>query len=700
MKKTRTLKIATAVLSMNLLFACSNNSISDTSSETKSGTASVVDGEASQLIREKVSYSDDDYYTDWKKENPIYVELNGSDAEFDSSAPIVFSNQVLTIKTGGVYVLSGSFNGQVAVDAEDKKTVKLVLNGVEINNANSSAINIINSEKTTISLVEGTKNTVSDGANYVFTDSSTDEPDSAIFSKDDLTINGTGTLTVTGNYNDGIASKDKLKIIGGNIQVTAADDGIKGRDLIAVKEGNFTIDAGGDGMKSTNDEDPSKGTVALEGGTYKIVAGNDGIQSIESLLIADGTYSIVSGGGSPETITSSEEKMGRGPWGQESTSETAETASTETESDSFKGLKAGVNLAIDGGTFDIDSKDDALHSNDSLTIAAGEFKISSGDDGIHADTSLLTTGGNIEVTKSYEGIESANITIEGGDLHLTASDDGVNVGGGNDGSGWDMKAASEDSKLQINGGYVVVNANGDGLDSNGSIAMTDGTVIVNGPTGNGNGALDYDSSFEMSGGFLIAAGSAGMVQATSEESTQAGILMTYPETQATGTMVHLEDSDRKAILTFAPAKDYQTVFISSPDLKQDSSYTLYSGGSSTGNEMDGLYTNGEYQGGTKVVDVTISKSVTWLNESGETEASSAGGPGGMRGGFGNPGEPNMGTPPEMGNRSDMFGDLDEETRAKVEEIMNQQRKGAITPEEAQTQLAELGIEIPQRRENN
>ncbi|WHY03534.1 carbohydrate-binding domain-containing protein [Neobacillus sp. DY30] len=314
--------------------------------------------------------------------------------------------------------------------------------------------------------------------------------------------------------------------------------------------------------------------------------------------------------------------------------ETTTPTITETETESAKGLKATVDVAVGGGSFKIDSSDDALHSNNSVTITGGEFTIASGDDGVHGDKAVQTKGGKINITKSYEGIESKVISIADGEIDVTASDDGINVGCGNDGSGMDFQSTeTQDNLLSISGGSVTVNAAGDGLDSNGSIQMTAGTVLVNGPTNNGNGSLDYDQSFEMTGGFLIAAGSAGMLQATSEQSTQNAIVMTYPDTQAAGTLLHVEDSDGNTVATFAPEKDYQAVFISSPILEKDKDYTLYSGGTSTGKEANGLYRDGDYKDGTKVVEFTISDSVTWLNESGVTTGSSGGpGGGGMRGG--------------------------------------------------------------------
>jgi len=693
-RKSGFTRITTSLICTAVLFGCSNGTESKEadSSQTKAESLSTIGNQKIiDVINKKVTYDKDDLYSDWKSENYTSIQLNGTGANAEGDGEIQIDGSTITIKTAGIYVLSGKLNdGQINIDTEDKGAVRLVLNGANITSSDNASIYVKNVEKTVISLQKGTENHLSDGEKYVYEDSSEDEPDSAIFSKADLTINGSGKLIVKGNYNNGIASKDELRITGGNIQIDAADDGLIGRDLLAVKEGSVTINAGGDGIKSTNDKDSSKGAIAIEGGTFNIKAVNDGIQAETSLLIADGDFTIFSGGGSPETIANREGNMPRP--GQEQDKGNTTTTSTDTETESAKGLKAAVEVAIGGGTLEIDSSDDAVHSNNSITITDGNLNIASGDDGIHADSSILTKGGNIKVTKSYEGIESKAITIAEGNIHVNASDDGINIGGGNDGSGMDMQADAKDSLLTISGGYVYVNSQGDGLDSNGSISMTDGTVVVSGPTMNGNGSLDYDQSFEMSGGFLIATGSSGMAQASSEESTQNSVLMTFSETKSAGTVVHLEDSEGNGIVTFNPEKDYQSVFISSPKLKKDTSYTLYSEGSSTGNEKDGLYTDGDYQDGTKVVEFKISDSVTWLDESGITTAKSEFGPGGM----GNPGDrparPEGGTPPD-----DMFGDLDDETKEKMQAIMEKERAGTITSEEAQAQLKELGIEFPGRK---
>ncbi|WP_235816480.1 carbohydrate-binding domain-containing protein [Bacillus massilinigeriensis] len=694
------IKVTASLMCTSLLFACSNNSESGTT--TNSSTA-VVKAESlstignkdiASVINEKVKYSDDDFYSDWN--HSTFIKLNGSNASFTGDGGVIIDNNIVTIRTSGVYEISGKLNdGQIIVDAEDKGIVRLVLNGVEINSSNNSPIYVKNSEKTIVSLEKGTQNVLSDGKNYAYEKSDEDEPDAALFSKDSLTINGSGKLTVHGIYNNGIASKDELKITGGTIQIDSVDDGLIGRDLLAIKEGNISISAGGDGMKSTNDKDSSKATIAIEGGFFDIASTNDGIQAESSLLIADGDFNITSGGGSPETITvNTNSKMAPGDFGKDSNSgstDTNSTTATSTETESTKGLKAAVEVGIGGGSFTLNSLDDAVHSNNSITITGGDLKIASGDDGIHADTAILTKGGNININKSYEGVESQSITIADGKIHVNASDDGINIGGGNDQSGMDMEQAesSENGLLSFNGGYVYINSVGDGLDSNGSISMTDGTVIVNGPTDNGNAPLDYGQSFEISGGLLVAAGSSGMAMATSEESKQNSIIMNYPKTQSAGTIIHLEDSKGNSILTFAPEKDYQSVIISSPKLRKDTSYTLYSGGSTTGDDKDGLYSNGNYKGGSKVVSFKVSESVTWLDETGVTEAKTSG-PGGMGGmrGQGAPG----------GDRGDMFSNLDDATREKVKNIMDQQRNGTITQEEAQKQLEALGVDIPLRKD--
>lgn len=644
-------KLIAAFLCTSFLYSCTRGTTTNTDTSSDTTTEQTIesiigDKSISTVISELVSYDEEDSYTEWKNESPSYIKLNGASATVEGSGAEV-KDSTVTITEAGVYVLSGKLDdGQIVVELEDKGTVRLVLNGVEINNNNSSAIYTKKAGKTIVSLEEGTENTLTDGKEYTGV-STDDEPSAALFSKDNLTINGTGKLIVNGNYNDGITSKDDLKITGGDIEVTSVDDGIVGRDLLAIKSGSIVINASGDGVKATNDTDITKGFIAIEGGKFNIEADQDGIKAETYVLINDGEFNITSGGGSVNGVTKTDNGMG-GPGGfggkqggNTNTQQTSESNSTE-DATSKKGLKASGEIGIGGGNFNIDSADDSVHSNNSVVVNGGDLKITSGDDGIHSDTIMVINDGNINITKSYEGIESSDITINGGDINVVASDDGINVAGGNDGSSINgrpgennFRSASSDKKLTINGGYVMVNASGDGLDSNGSMYMTGGTVIVSGPTNDGNASLDYDGTFDVTGGYLIAYGSSGMAQTTSDSSTQNSVIMTYNSSQAAGTMVHLQDSDGNTIVTITPNKAYQSIVITSPELQKDKTYTLYTGGSSTGTEKNGLYTNGKYTAGTKVVNFSISSSVTCLSESGVTEArtNQMGPGGGQQGGM-------------------------------------------------------------------
>ena len=637
-RKSIYLKLLPVLLCTTLLYSCKSQSTT-----APTATSTTADINVATSISKLVTYDANDYYTDWKSETPNYIKLNGTGATFEGTGATVTDSKI-TITTAGVYVISGKLNnGQIIVDVQDKGTVKLVLNGTEITSGDNAAIYVKAAGKTIISLQEGTENIINDGTKYVFADATTDEPGAAIYSKDDLTINGTGKLTVHGNYKDGITSKDDLKITGGDIKVYSADDGLMGKDIVAVKAGTIAVEAGGDGIKASNDTEELKGDVAVEGGSFNIKSKGDGIQANTSVLISAGTFTIASGGGSANAAAKAEENMGS-PWGNKDNNATIKADTTvktdeatkvdEIETASAKGIKAETEVIIGGGTFKIDSSEDAFHSNKTITIISGDIEIASGEDGFDAVEVLTIKDGKINITKSYEGLESNIITLSGGEVHVTSKDDGINAGASTTDAvateGAPGKSAGN-GMLNINGVYITVDASGDGLDSNGSISMTKGTVFVSGPTTSGNGALDYDGKFNITGGLLMSAGSSGMAQATSEESSQYSIIMNFSTTQKGDTAVHLKDSKGNTVGTFTPKKDYQSVVISSSKIIKGGGYTLYTGGTTTSGESLAGYTEAEYKGGTKVVEFTIENSVTWLNESGVTTAkiSNMGGPGGQ-----------------------------------------------------------------------
>jgi hypothetical protein len=589
MRKRRSILILAATLFVGHLSGCSNGSDPETTETTTASSVDVARARLSVAAALAANVTDHSAAADYTSDTSaaVRIRLNGSSIA-ESSDSVTVNGTVATITAGGVYLLSGTLgNGQIVVTAPTGSTVWLWLAGVSLTNTSTAPISVTSAGKVVLVLAANTRNTITDGASYVFPVAGTDEPNAAVFSKADLTICGDGALTVYGNYNDGIASKDGLIIRSGNIMVTAADDGIRGKDYLIVQGGATTVTSGGDGLKADNDEDAARGYILLEAGVVTTTSSGDGLAAATDVLVADGTCTLTTGGGSSKTVSSTS---------------------------SAKGIKGTASVVIGNGTFSINAADDAVHSNGLIVINGGTFTISSADDGAHADTLLGINGGTITIAKSYEGIESTCLVINDGTIRITASDDGVNGAGGNDGSGaggWPGAIPTTGNRtLHMNGGYLAVNAAGDGVDINGSIVMTGGTVLVHGPTSNGNGPLDYDATFAMSGGVMVAAGSSGMAMAPSTSSSQNSVLAVFSSTKSAGMLFRVQSADSSEVITFKPVKAYQSVALCTPLLKKGSTYSILVGGSSTGVATDGLYQGGTYSGGTKAATFTVSAAVT------------------------------------------------------------------------------------------
>ena len=473
----------------------------------------------------------------------------------------------VTITDSGVYNLTGTISdGLITINTDGN--VKLVLDNVSITNSKGPAIYVENASDVVIELASGSSNYLEDGSSY--TGYEVDEI-GTIFSHDDITFQGDGTLEVVSNNEDAIVGKDDLKIVSGIYKITAVDDGIRGKDSVYIQNGNFSIKASGDGIKSTNDTNSDKGYILIENGTFDIEADLDGISSQTKLLIQNGNFNIKTGGGSSNSSTSND-NWGR--WGN--------TSSTETGS--AKGLKSGSNLVIENGTFTFNTSDDAIHCNNYVGIKNGTLEISSGDDGIHVDAELIVDGGKINITKSYEGLEAAKITINNGTIDLVASDDGINVAGGNDASatnrpGENNYSSNTDNVLTINGGTIYVNASGDGIDVNGTAYLNGGDVLVDGPTNDGNGALDYDREFVVNGGTLIAGGSSGMLQGCSESSSTYSVMIGFTSSYDSGDVVTIVDNSGQKIISYQSSKSYSALVVASPNFKKGETYTIKVNGS-------------------------------------------------------------------------------------------------------------------------
>jgi hypothetical protein len=536
----------------------------------------------------KADHEDPADYT-WDSSQVIDITLNGNSITVNPAVNATVAGSKVTLTSASTYRITGSLtDGQVIVNATGKGTVRLILNGVNIYCSTSSPIYVIDAKKTIIVLQAGTTNYVTDGTSYVL-EEGTDEPNAAIFSKKDLTIYGSGSLNIDANYNDAIASKDGLIIKSGTVIATSVDDGIRGKDYLVVRGGTVTVNAGGDGLKS-DDDNVTMGYVSVEDGVIHITSGGDAVSAETDVLIANGAVTLTSGGGGNVA---------------------------KNDAVSTKGLKGGVSVVIDNGDFAISSSDDAIHSNGTILINNGIFNIATGDDGVHADVSLEINGGTFDITQSFEGLESAVITINNGSIQINSSDDGINIAK-NTGAPADPFAPPEEGLwLHIKGGYIVVSAVADGIDTNGYMDMSGGFVIINGPIDNFNSAIDYGNppaTFKLTGGTIVAVGSSGMAQGPTATSTQYSVLVNFNSPQ-TPRLVNLQTASGVTLFTFRPTKTFQSIVFTSPTLTTGS-YNLYLGGSSTGTPTDGLYAGGTYTPGTKYTTFTISSIVTTIGGGG------------------------------------------------------------------------------------
>lgn len=551
---------------------------------------------------------------------------------------IANSEKAVKITAEGTYVVSGEHES-ITVSAPDTAKVRIILKNATVSNTSGPAIYIENADKVFITAYKNTTNTLSDGTSYTgdFKDTNVD---GAIFSKTDLTLNGEGTLNITGNYKCGAVSKDDLIICGLNLTVKSTGCALEGKDCVKIKDAAITVSSGGDGIRSTNTEKTNKGFVYIETGNIDITSGSDGIQAATVLKAANGNVKITAGGAADTKQNSGDRNMpGFG----------GKTQTTDDE-ESTKGLKAGSLIVIDEGSFEVSSKDDSFHSNGDIEINGGSFTAATGDDGFHTDSNLIINGGSITVSRSYEGLEGQKVTVTGGNIDITASDDGINAASPSaSGSSTDGRPGNSDSNalITIGGGYILVNASGDGIDSNGNVAITGGTVLVSGPTDNGNAAFDYNGEATVSGGTVILCGSSGMAQGFSDKSEQASFMYTLDSSASAGSSVALTDEKGNVIASFIPAKQYNNIVITSSSLKNGSSYKLVIGGTVSGADKNGYASSGSVSSAAQTLDIKLTGITTTFGNGGMS-----GGMGGRNkgGGFGGGQAPDMnGSAPEKPN---------------------------------------------------
>lgn len=424
-------------------------------------------------------------------ENSVTIsekEVGDGDFKIVTSDGAVSKNEnTYTITTQGTYILSGNLtDGQIVINAGDDDEIEIDLDGADISCSYDSPIYAVNADKVKIKAIEGTTNSVSDLRSYSAGEDDT-EGSAAIYALCDMNLIGAGTLDVIAqNYNNGIQTKDDLKIKNTSLTVTAPNNALKGNDSVTIESGKITaVSTGGDAIKTDNSDISSKGnqkgTVTISGGTVTLTAADDGIDAAYDIVISGGDIEIIRAGG--------------------------------------KGICANNAVNIESGTLTVKySEDDAVHANNdnalengetpegNVTIFGGTINIvNTSDDGIHADGTLLIKCGDINIEMSHEGLEGHYITIEDGNVYVYADDDALNA---TSLSNW-----SSDGMITISGGHVVAEVYGrdvDGIDSNGSYVQTGGFVVTSNPNSDGNGnmsALDVDGSINITGGIIVALGS-------------------------------------------------------------------------------------------------------------------------------------------------------------------------------------------------
>ena len=549
--------------------------------------------------------------------------------ESDNAQKKDATSEIVEITESGDYYFKGNYGG-IHISKKEL-TLHFIFDGVTIINAAGVAIDGTDYKKTdlTVTLNEGTVNTV------------TNDVDNAIHIKGSLAVNGKGTLNVVSNGKSAVKASKEIKIVDATLNLKAANHAVSALAVIAA---NCTVNveaAGKDGINAECDDETTEfttdeGYVSLTNVNYSCDVSGDGIQADTVVYINGGTYDIkTTGNFVPKTqmaqygMAADDFKfiLSNGKYVRIASDETGRysTSNLYGLSQGCKGIKAGeieypdpdnadaeitvtkgdYLINIVDGTFAIDSTDDSIHANSgNVLIEGGTFTLSTLDDAITSDKLTKITGGNITINASYEGIEGGYVEISGGTINVTASDDGIN-------------AASDDNSVVehiiISGGTVTVDAAGDGIDSNGSILISGGTVTVHGPTSGRDAGLDADRGIVITGGTVFASSSLGMVETPSTNSTQYVISYAHQSTISAGSTVSLCDKDGVALVTVTVKKNCQSIIISSPDIKNGGTYSVYGGS-------------------TQMTSFTVSSIITTVGSSGSSFPGGGFGPGGRPGG--------------------------------------------------------------------
>lgn len=549
-------KILTSATSVTLLAALALTGCSTTSNALASGTTAAdssvgTTATTSSATATDTAASSSSFSTNVKSGEKLDVDTHyseqdlswdaSSETAIDLSNPtatdgVTVEDGTLTITKAGTYKLSGEYQGQIKVETADSDAVRLVLDNANITNSSGAALNVVNADEVILYSASGTTNTISDGADYTATGE--DDPDAVVYSKADMTIAGEGTLKVNGNHEDGIHTSDGLVIASGTLEVNAANTGIKGKDYVDILGGTINVTAQQDGIKSTNDTDEGQGWTRLSNGTVTVNAGDDGFKASRVVEISGGSL----------TVEQSDEGI-------------------EAQYINVSGGDVNVTSADDGMNASLKtSNSESTDSSENTSDTANQQQNNTQNQGNHQNMGQppAMPGGNAQDGKSQNG------TTGTGQQGMGQPPQGGMPGGG----GGTFEVI--DAAINVSGGHVTVNAEGDGIDSNGVTTLSGGTLIVNGPSQGGNAALDTNGDLLLNGATVLSGSTADMFEAPSTNSTSGYLKLTNSSGFEQGSTVQVADSSGKVVANYKVTKsNVQLVLVSSSSIVKGQSYTAY-----------------------------------------------------------------------------------------------------------------------------
>ena len=565
-------KLLAGIISYSLLACAICGCAATPETTTESSQASSISDSITYLDAADM-FTRRDKQSDYTSADATEITLSDSKSTCNSSAVRISDDQI-TITRAGTYVLSGSLsNGQIVVDASDEK-VQIVLKDASINCDTSAALYIKSADKVFVTLAENTSNTLTNTKDFVAIDDN--NIDGVIFSKSDLSLNGSGTLTIHAAYGHGIVSKDDLVITSGTYDITAARHALSGKDSVRIADGVFSLNAKKDGIHSENTDNDEKGFIYIADGTFSITCDSDGMDAEETLQIDGGTITIAAGDD-----------------GLHADGDLVLNDGTVTITKSYEGLE-GKTVTITGGSYAVTSSDDGVN-------AAGDGTAGDSSDSASSDSSQNQkapsgtpperpqNSDSTEMPQPPQNADSTEAPQPPQNSDSTEMPEAPKVApDGNNGPGpGNMEEATDYNLIQISGGMLTVNAGGDGLDSNGDLTVTGGEIYIDGPVQGGDGALDCSGTATISGGTVIAAGSGGMAENFSNSSSQGSMLITVSSAMISG-KITLQDANGNTLLSYTPAKSYNSVVISCPKLTRGETYTLLAGDTTTTVTLDSL----------------------------------------------------------------------------------------------------------------